>query len=358
MRLILINSYDIPFSKSMDLYTKSIEKGLKKKIKVQIIYPKKILNKIDFKFLFIKKWLGYIDKYLIFGIRIFFSLNKKDIVHICDQANSILYPFIRSKYKIITCHDLIMVNYSKKKNNKLNFFGKIYQKLILHYLIKFENIICVSKHTLKHLSRFRKVKNKNIKVIYNSFNYNDLKNNLKKKIIDNKFFLHVGADIFYKNKLNLIKIYSEFFKKNKNYKLVLAGGVNSNKVLDLVKKLKLDENVIEIYNPNFNELKSLYLNAEALIFPSLFEGFGRPIIEAQALGCPVFTSNLPPMNEIGLDTVYYIDPLNPKKSARIINNKIKNKKEIILKAYKNAKRFDEKLISVQLLNYYKRLYKS
>ena len=64
------------------------------------------------------------------------------------------------------------------------------------------------------------------------------------------------------------------------------------------------------------------------------------------------------MNEIGLDTVYYIDPLNPKKSARIINNKIKNKKEIILKAYKNAKRFDEKLISVQLLNYYKRLYKS
>ena len=358
MKLVLINNYKIPLLKSMDLYTKSIQKGLKKKIKVEIIYPKQILNKINFKFYIIKKWLGYIDKYLIFGIKIFFTLNKKDIVHICDQANSILFPFIRSKYKIITCHDLIMVNYSRQKNNKLNFFGKIYQKLILYYLIKFENIICVSKHTLNNLSKFKKISNGNIKVVYNSFNKKDFNTNFNKKIIHDEYFLHVGADIFYKNKINLIKIYSEFFKRNKKFKLVLAGGKNSKKILNLVKKLKLQNEVIEIYKPNFNELKSLYINAKALIFPSIYEGFGRPIIEAQALGCPVFTSDLSPMNEIGLDTVYYIDPFNPKKSARIISNKIKSKKKIIFKAYKNAKRFDENLISNQLLNYYKKIYKS
>jgi glycosyltransferase involved in cell wall biosynthesis len=356
MKLVLINNYKIPLLKSMDLYTKSIQKGLKKKIKVEIIYPKPILNKINFKFYIIKKWLGYIDKYLIFGIKIFFTLNKKDIVHICDQANSILFPFIRSKYKIITCHDLIMINYSKQKKNKLSFFGKIYQKLILYYLIKFKNIICVSKHTLKDLSKFKKINNDNIKVIYNSFNKNDFNKNFNKKIIHDKYFLHVGADMFYKNKINLIKIYSEFFKRNKKYKLVLAGDKNSNKILNLIKKLKLQNNIIEIYKPSFYDLKSLYLHAEALIFPSIYEGFGRPIVEAQTLGCPVFTSNLPPMNEVGLDSVFYIDPFNPEKSARIINNKIKNKKKIIFKAYKNIERFDEKIISNQLLNYYKKIY--
>ena len=140
--------------------------------------------------------------------------------------------------------------------------------------------------------------------------------------------------------------------------MVLAGGKNSQKILNLIKKLKLQNEVIEIYKPNFNELKSLYLNAEALIFPSIYEGFGRPIIEAQALGCPVFTSDFPPMNEIGLDTVYYIDPFNPKKVLELSAIKLRVKKKIILKGYKNANRFNENLISNKLLNYYKKIYKS
>lgn len=270
-----------------------------------------------------------------------------------------MHPFILSKYKIITCHDLTMINYLKNKNNKLSISGKIYQKLILYYLNKFKNIICVSSNTLRDLSKYIKIKNKNVIVIHNSINLNDYDIKFKqKKIINKKYFLHVGSDIFYKNKINLIKIYNEILKKNKNYKLILAGGENNKKTLDIIYKLKLQNDIIQIYKPSFNNLKSLYLNAEALLFPSLYEGFGIPIIEAQASGCPVFTSNLPAMNEVGLNSVNYIYPLNPKKSAKIILNKLKNKKHIILKGFKNVKRFNQKLISNQLLNFYKKIYNS
>ena len=195
-----------------------------------------------------------------------------------------------------------------------SFSGKIHDILILFFLKKFHNIICVSRKTSSDLKKAIKVNflHKNVKTIYNTLNYKFTKINLKKKNlfkqknkIENKYFLHVGGNNWYKNKINLIKIFYEFSKlnKNKEFRLILLGKKISNEILILIKKLKIEKKVINITNVSPKNLNYYYANAEALIFPSLDEGFGWPIIEAQASGCPVFTNNKPPMNEIGLNSV-------------------------------------------------------
>jgi glycosyltransferase involved in cell wall biosynthesis len=363
MKIFLIGNYPLLGTTSMYLYLDLLKKIIKNKgHKVEILKPKVILNKYDFKINIIKKYLGYIDNYIIFGFRLFNIIKKNDIVHICDQANSILFPFIKTKKIVFTCHDLLNVKLiNDNRLKKISITGSLYQKLILFFIKKFNNIICVSDSTRQDLIRLVDCKNKNIHVIHNALNQNfypmgvkKRKKILNKNKINFKFFLHVGGNNWYKNKKALIYIFYEFMKhkKNKDYKLILAGKKITTQLDLLIKKLELKDSIINLVNLNNENICALYSEAEALIFPSLTEGFGWPIIEAQACGCPVFTSKFKPMTEVGRSSVYYLNPYNMTESARIINKKIKFKNKIIKKGFKNLKRFKLSTISSQYLNFY------
>ena len=362
MKIVLIGNYKLLNSKSMNLYSLLLKKVLKLNgHDVKLIYAKPILNKYDLKINFIKKWFGYIDNYIIFGLSLYRKTKGSDLVHICDQANSILYFFLSSKKVILTCHDLIHINLLSKKSLKISTTGKIYQKLIVHYLKKIRTIITVSINTKKELIKFTNIKKKNIEVIYNCLNqdfYKINQNNKKKfllrKSINYRYLLHVGGNAWYKNREGLIKIFYSFlkFNKRKNYKLILVGDKISPELNKLIKSLNLENKIINIINPPHKDLRNFYSCAYALIFPSIKEGFGWPIIEAQACGCPVFTTNKPPMNEIGLNSVFYLNINNTIKCAKFINSKLEHRNLIIKKGYKNLQRFNINLFTKKLLNIY------
>ena len=104
--------------------------------------------------------------------------------------------------------------------------------------------------------------------------------------------------------------------------------------------------VIELIDPSNEELQALYSCASLMLFPSLQEGFGWPIIEAQACGCPVVTSNRMPMTEIGGDAATYIDPDNIEEAAATIAGRICARSQPCEKSLKNAERFSaSKMIS-------------
>ena len=97
MKFYLIGDYPLLGSKSMEKYPVLIKNIFKNKINFQILKPKIFFNKINFKCLFLRKWLGYLDNYILFGIFLFFKIKKDDLVHICNQSNSLLFPFLKSK---------------------------------------------------------------------------------------------------------------------------------------------------------------------------------------------------------------------------------------------------------------------
>ena len=366
MRIYIIGNYPLLDTTSMYLYAKLLKKIIKKHgHQVEIINPALVLNTHKFTNKKLIKWLGYIDNYIFFGIKLFFKINKRDIVHICDQANSILLPFIRSKNLIITCHDVVNIKNLLNKNlNKLSFTGAIYQRLILHFIKNFKKIICVSKSTQLDLIKISNINKHYTKVIYNTLNhrYYPMRKKRRSKIllkykIDFKFLLHVGGNNWYKNKITLIKIFSRFnkIKGNNNIKLILAGKKITNEMQELINKLNLNNMVINLIKPKKETLCALYSDSIALIFPSITEGFGWPIIEAQACGCPVFTSNFKPMTEIGNNSVFYLKPNKKNQSSITIHKNIKKKESIIKKGFVNLNRFRYSLISKQYIDYYKNL---
>ena len=85
-----------------------------------------------------------------------------------------------------------------------------------------------------------------------------------------------------------------------------------------VSALNLADAVIWLSDLTNEQVCALYSTARGLIFPSFMEGFGWPIIEAMACGCPVFTSNRAPMTEIGGDAARYFDPNDPNQASRVL----------------------------------------
>jgi len=159
---------------------------------------------------------------------------------------------------------------------------------------------------------------------------------------DKEIILHVGSDLERKNRKLLINMVYEL-QKDWNGILVLAGEKLNAELLELIKKLKVSNQILHIENPSDNEIVALYSMCKVMIFPSYSEGFGWPIIEAQACGSPVITTNKAPMmDEVGGKAALYADPDDP---SAFVNQFLKFKdqnfrNEVIELGYENAKRFD------------------
>lgn len=155
------------------------------------------------------------------------------------------------------------------------------------------------------------------------------------------FLLHVGGNSWYKNKASLLRIFARMVRldDSRTSNLVLAGAALPENLARLARELGVHDRVREAINVTNEQLCALYSAAQGLIFPSLAEGFGWPIIEAQACGCPVFTSNSKPMNEVGGDGAVYFDLEDESGAAEIISQALGNRASWIQLGHRNAMKY-------------------
>jgi glycosyltransferase involved in cell wall biosynthesis len=130
----------------------------------------------------------------------------------------------------------------------------------------------------------------------------------------------VGGNQWYKNRLGVIKIFARLRKRPafRNLVLVMAGKAWTDEMREFVRFHELEWCVVELVDVSEKTLQALYSRAEVFLFPSLEEGFGWPIAEAQACGCPVVTSNRAPMTEVGGEAAVYVDPLDEEAAASAV----------------------------------------
>jgi glycosyltransferase involved in cell wall biosynthesis len=150
--------------------------------------------------------------------------------------------------------------------------------------------------------------------------------------------VYVGSNAWYKNRAILIDIFS-FLVRHRDLYLVIAGSYLDDSVNRIVEYKGLTSRVIQLGELTNDELSILYSGSEGLIFPSIAEGFGWPILEAQACGCPVFASDRAPMTEIGGNAAVYFDPLKPEDAAETIHQNLENSNNIRSRGYINCARF-------------------
>ena len=154
----------------------------------------------------------------------------------------------------------------------------------------------------------------------------------------------------YKNMRSLLLAFNNLSSKYKNLKLVIvhSDSFNSDDE-DLVRKL--DSRVISIRNVSKLELKYLYENSVCMVYPSLYEGFGSPILEAQNSGTPVIAYNKKPMTEVGgVGAVYFDGKISDLiERITVFIEDPTARKNIIIKGFNNAERFDWKTTAEKTL---------
>jgi glycosyltransferase involved in cell wall biosynthesis len=237
-----------------------------------------------------------------------FGLSRRDIVYVTTH-HGILGGGIK---QIITIHDLLALKFPSQ--HRLQY---VYFTFILPFLAKKAVVIITdSQNTKRDLHRYYKLPLNKIQVVYCGLDHSRFKIPENKDVVAVKqkhnltgYFLMVGASYPHKNIGKAIQAFSKLTTSLPKLELVIVGG-KKNYIHELQSEIR-NSNIgrvrfIDYISPA--DLPAFYAGAIALVYPSLYEGFGLPPLEAMACGCPVIVANTSSLPEVCGDSAYYINP--------------------------------------------------
>ncbi|WP_348048000.1 glycosyltransferase [Mucilaginibacter sp.] len=283
---------------------------------------------------FLKKWMGYIDQYIVFKLVVRKRLKAcpTDTVFVfTDQALGPWVPWVKNRKHVIHCHDFLAQRSALGQigENPTKWFGKQYQAYIRNGYRSGENFISVSKKTQTDLHSFLLTKPVISRVVYNGLNPlfkpgNTIQSRMLLAAetgidVSLGYILHIGGNQWYKNRKGVIEIYNAFRQLDStNLPLLLIGHKPTSELEYTRGNSAFKEDIYFLPGIEDTLLKAAYEGASAFVFPSLAEGFGWPIAEAMASGCPVITTNEAPMTEVAGEAGVLIDRQPASEEDRIL----------------------------------------
>lgn len=219
---------------------------------------------------------------------------------------------------VIMVHDLIPIRFPKRKSPLTPYF----RYYIPQVCQQAQHIICNSQATADDIINYFGISAKKITPIhlgYDNVKFNPIKKYQKTSKIP--YFLYLGRHDPHKNVPNLINSFAKI-PNCKNYQLWLAGPSDSRytpKLKKLASELGIEENVVFLDYVSSEELPIIMGNAIALVFTTLWEGFGFPVLEAMACGTPVITSNVSSLPEVAGDAAILVNPHQVEEISNAMN---------------------------------------
>ena len=338
-------------------YYESLTKELVKRgIKVYTCVPKRLREDFEKDFTEINNIEAVFVNYEKFSLKGFLK-QSKILKQFENEVNLFFYPHINLPYYIpkntlVTIHDLIPLTLFWDRTEIERKIFDFYLKRALKQSIK---IITISNTVANELKKnFKGIEDK-IEIIYEFIDDKFIsQNKICEPIINKPYLLFVGNRKRHKNLELLIKAFTLVKDKIPHY-LVIAGGKEKERdeVDILVEKFNIQEKVIQFIKPPDEVIINLYKFADLFIFPSLFEGFGLPPLEAVSLGCPAILSNIPILRETFGEAGFYFNPYNEDDLANAIIKVIsdgKLKAELLKKQKERLKMFDKNKIVEQYIS--------
>lgn len=332
--IILAGTYPPERLASMERYMRLVEKALRDSGQsVLTLQPRERFGQAGRRFPHLAKISTYVDKYILFPKTLTREVarhgrSRRVLLHVLDQGNSLYVRGFTQCPVVVTCHDLIAAKSRLRQHEgvRRNSFGQWHHQRNLDAMLTADTIVCASDKTLTDCREFagRLHRPPHLTRVYNPLSPEFETPLPVAPAASAPFLLHVGNSAWYKNRIGLLHIYAALRPLLETPPpLHLYGEPLRHEETSLIRNLGLNHSVVSHPSPSDGEIHLAYHQAEALVFPSLEEGFGWPPLEAMACGCPVFASNRPPLTEIGGTAIQYFDPEKPAEAAQVIASKLK-----------------------------------
>lgn len=247
---------------------------------------------------------------------------------------------------ITTVHDFIYEKYTTGLKRSIHHIQK------MHSLRNSSDIICVSYNTYEDLLYYYKpLPQQKIHVIHNGVSNSFYQLNNLKKYLNRPYFLYVGNRKGYKN----FQIILDLLETESEFELICVGGGAFTADEFYKRDILLQSRIRHFNNITDEDLNILYNKAYCLFYPSLYEGFGIPVLEAMQAGCPVVSFKCPSVLEIGADalTVFELNDVESLKFefSKLFDTQYRN--SVIEKGLKNAKKYNWELTHEKTLSVYR-----
>ena len=336
---------------AMSKYEKELQKCISS-VKLNVIEYPDISDKINI-----------ISKYLLYPLIIRSKIRGSNIKHITSQDLAFILNSLNFRKTIITCHDVIPWVYEKEHP----FLWKKNAEGIL----KADRLITVSDYSKKDIIKKLGFPEEKIRIIPPAIDHNIYYRNksVNRGILakygiseDAKILLYVGSERPRKNLPYLLKSIKSLKGDIENVKFLKIGNAQMpgarEQLISLAKKLHIEDDILFLDQVNESELVDFYNIADLFVFPSLYEGFGMPPLEAMACGCPVITSNVTSLPEVVSDAALTVDPTNMDEMVNAMYKVLTDKKlkeELVHRGYDRAKKFTWESSAQRLLDVYQEL---
>lgn len=363
-RILIIGNYTADKLQSMERYANLLIEIYKPVANVRLVKPTQIITRLPCLPSLLKKYLAYIDKLILFPTWLLVISRHFDLIHIADHSNG-FYSFCCPREKcVVTCHDLLAVRGARGDKDSActaSILGPFLQRLIMAGLRHSGRLLFVSERTRKdyhllgggpYFQRETVIPNPLNASFSSTVCDSSLSEEEIENIPDHPFLLMVGSSLPRKNRKLALRLIERLGSRSPYY-LVFAGASLSAEELAFKRTNPLGGRIISIVRPSHALLNQLYCRAHALLFPSLSEGFGWPLIEAQACDCPVIASTTTSIPEVAGTGALYAQPHDVEVFYQHVCT-LKNdtvREELIRCGRVNLKRFSRDKITESYLKF-------
>jgi glycosyltransferase involved in cell wall biosynthesis len=316
----------------------------------------------------LKKWLGYIDQYLIFPTKVKREMKfipDNTLFVFTDNALGPWVPLAAHMPHVIHCHDFMaqQAEVGEIEEQKLKWTGRQYQRMIRKGYSSGVNFISGSENTRQALLKFLPAPPKMCELVYNGLHtrFDSFETEHARTVVSKQFgmnlmkgfVLHVGGNQWYKNRIGVIEIYDAWRRITTEPLPLLLIGLPPSPPIRATYDASPYKSDIHFVSDADNKIVNVaYSAATVFLFPSKAEGFGWPIAEAMASGCPVITTDEAPMTEVAGSAGFFIPRRPPGKRnhewaktaglmvERIVSFTADERESAVKSGIDNAMRFD------------------
>lgn len=243
---------------------------------------------------------------------------------------------LRYNNKVVTVHDVAFEAYPQTFSKS---FLYVYRFMIPRIMKSAKHVITVSEFSKDEIVKYYGIDRDKISVVYNAVG-DSFRPVPDEELSKKKYFLAVSSLNYRKNFLSVLSAFEIFHKENKDTQLYVIGDIrNANFKGVNIDRFYDNPSIKFLGRVSDEELVKYYSNAAAFVYPSIYEGFGIPPLEAQTSGCPVVVSDIPPLHEVVQESGLYCNPYDVNDIASAMNDILAKAENFRQKGYENVKRF-------------------